>query len=111
MLKTLFKLAVLLLIVNALWQVVPPYWRYVEFRKAVQEIALKGFGKDSARVAEEVLELAARHKVPVDREGVQVKQERISTAIDVVYVESATPVPGWRVTRPLEIHAEVRHVR
>jgi hypothetical protein len=106
LLKTLFKLAVFFLILHALWQVVPPYWRYREFEKAVNHLALTAGERDVGQLVDEVLVLAAEHKVPVEREGIQARRERNRTYIDVVYVESASPIPGWRMTRPLEIHAE-----
>jgi hypothetical protein len=104
--KTIIKLAVFLLIVNALWQVVPPYWRYREFERALQDLALKAGPREAPEIAEAVMGLAADHKVPVLRENVHVTRERTHTYIDVTYVERATPVPGWTVTRLMEIRAE-----
>lgn len=106
MLKTLFKLAVFFLILHAMWQIVPPYWRYREFEKAVKHLALTAGDRDVVQLTDEVLVLAAEHKVPVHRDDIEVIREPTRTRIDVVYLESATPIPGWRMTRPLEVHAE-----
>ncbi len=113
MLKKIVKIAVLLVIANALYQVAPPYWRYQQFKSALQDLALGAKGKSDAAILTEVMELAASHKVAIEREwvGVSRSPDLTHTYIDATWAETLTPFPGWHYTWVPKVRADGWHIR
>jgi hypothetical protein len=95
-LKTLFKLAVALLVAHALFRFVPPYWNFTQFRWALKESAAQWRAHDDQAVTEEVLQLARQHQVPLSAEHVQVRREGDHLFVDVAYTDQIEFVPSMR---------------
>jgi hypothetical protein len=96
MVRKIVKLAIFLLIANALYRFVPVYFHYQQFKDAVHETALFARGRTDAQLIDQVMEHAARHKIPLDREFVQVRHENERTVIDASYIETIEWVPGYK---------------
>jgi hypothetical protein len=108
--KNLIKLAVFLLLANALYQTAPVWVHYYQFKDAVKEMAL--FSKDAseASVVDRVMELAGKHKVPLERDSVQVARTKDHLFIEGAYVEVVKVVPGYEYRWPFEVSVDVWHV-
>jgi hypothetical protein len=111
MLRNLVRLAVLLLIVHALYRFVPVYLHYHQFKDAVAEAALFSKDRSDADLVERVMELAQRYQIPIDREAVQVTRDRQFTYINVAYEEEIEWVPTYKRPMPFTIAVEGWHVR
>jgi RecA-family ATPase len=109
--RTLFRLAVLLLVANALYRFAPPYIHYHEFKDAVKEVAL--FAKDTPEtdIVDRVMVLADRYKIPVGRDAVQVTRDRQFTYINLAYEEQIEWVPSYKRAMPFSVSVEGWHVK
>jgi hypothetical protein len=89
------RLAVVFLIAHALYQFVPTYVRYQQFKDSVNETAMFAKGKSDADITNRVMELAAEHDIPLEREYVQVRRQGDHTYIDASWVSLIKWVPGY----------------
>lgn len=110
MIKNLIKLAVFLLLANALYQAGPVWVHYYQFKDDVKEMAL--FSKETSNpgVVDRVMELAEKHKVPLERESVKVARTKDHLTIDASYVEVVKVVPGYEYRWPFDVSVDVWHV-
>ena len=69
MLRNLIRLAVLLLIANALYRFVPVYLHHYQFKDAVAEAARFSKDRSDAELVDRVMLLAERYQIPLDREA------------------------------------------
>jgi hypothetical protein len=95
MVRTTIRLAILLLIAHALFQAVPVYWHYYQFKDAVKETARYSKGRADAQVVARVLELASQYDVPLERDSLQVWREKEHTFIEAVWVEPVELRPKY----------------
>jgi hypothetical protein len=95
MIRKLLKIAVFLLIANALYQVAPVTLHYYQFRDALQELALYSQKSTDAELINRVLRLAEEHSVPVEPQDVGVRRMLGSVHIDAMYVETLQFAPGF----------------
>jgi hypothetical protein len=105
MLRKVIKLAIPLLIAHALYRSVPVFVHYYQFRDAVKETALFSKDRPNAEVAQRVMDLAAKHDIPIDPETIQVRREREYTYIDANYVQEIEWLPTYK--RPWSFTVEV----
>jgi len=106
MIGKLVKLAIFLLIANALYRVAPAWVHYYEFRDSVKELALFSREKTDGAVVDHVMALAEENHVPLGRDNVQVSRSNEPggqrLAIVAAYAEMLNVVPGytyrWDVT-------------
>jgi hypothetical protein len=110
LIKNLIKLAIFLLMANALYQTAPVWVHHYQFKDAVKEMAL--FSKDTTdgAVLDRVMLLAEQHSVPLDRDAVLVHRGNDRLTIDASYVETVKVVPGYEYRWPLEISIDVLHM-
>jgi hypothetical protein len=108
--KNLFKLAVFLLLANALYQTAPVWMHHYQFKDAVKEMAL--FSKDTtdSAVVGRVMTLAEQYKIPLEREQVVVQRGNDRLTIDASYIQTVRVVPGYDYRWPFEIAIDVLHV-
>jgi hypothetical protein len=106
MIRKLLKLAVFLLVANALYQVVPVSLRYFEFRDAVREMALFPQKLSEAQLVDKVMEIAEEHGIPLERDDVQVRRAFDgSVVVDLSYVEPLRFLPGFEYPWEFEVIA------
>jgi hypothetical protein len=111
MVKTVFKLAIALLILHAAFRFGSAYLRYEQFKDAVHEMALFSKEKDDSVVVDRVLELAGRYNVPLEREFVQIRRDEEHTYVDASYVELIEWVPGYERPWQFDVGASAWHGR
>ena len=111
MIRKLVKLAIFLLIANAVYRIIPPTVRYYQFKDAVQELALFSQKTSDTELLDRVMALADEHSVPLDRDYVQIHRSTGQLRIDASYVESMKVFPGYNYEHQFDVEAKVFDVR
>jgi hypothetical protein len=95
MIGKVIKLAIFLVVAHALYQFVPTYLRYQQFKDDVRQTALFSRELDEPAVVDKVMEQARERQLPLEREAVRVRKVNTETLIDASYVERVKFVPGY----------------
>ncbi|HEY4671239.1 MAG TPA: hypothetical protein VIG78_04145 [Gemmatimonadaceae bacterium] len=111
MIRKLVKLAVFLLIANAVYRIAPVSVHYFQFKDALQELALFSQKVPDAELIDRVMALADEHSVPLDRDYIQIRRPNRQLIIDVAYVESMKVLPGYSYEHEFDIEAKAFDVR
>ena len=93
--KTIIRLVVIGLIVHALYQFLPVYLHYQQFKDDVKQTALFARDASELEIAEQVMAHARQRKVPLSPENIQVRRVSSQLFIDASYVERVKVVPGY----------------
>jgi hypothetical protein len=109
--RKLVKLAIFLLIANAVYRITPPTVHYYKFKDAVQELALFSQKTPDAELIDRVMALADENQVPLDRDYVQVRRSNGQLRIDASYIESMDVLPGYRYDHQFDVEAKAFDVR
>ena len=109
--RNLIRLAVFLLIANALYRSVPVYIHHYQFKDAVEEVALFAKDRTDVELIDRVMVLAERYQIPVDRDAVQVSRDKLMTYITLQYEQPIEWVPKYKRTMPFTVSVEGWHVR
>lgn len=96
MVKTLFKLAVFLLVAHAMFRFVPPYWNHNQFESELKERAVTWRTDTEYQVRERVLEMAQARGLPVSREQITVRRDKDYLFVDVEYPRAIELLPTWK---------------
>lgn len=91
--RALIKLALVVLLVHAAVRVVPPFWNYVKFRDACEEIARFSSKRSVEEVATRVLTKAGQLDIPLRQEQLQVRKQGNVTFIDADYTAQLEYLP------------------
>jgi hypothetical protein len=110
MLRNLVRLAVVLLIGNALYRFVPVYLHHHQFKDAVAETAKFAKERSDTDLVDRVMVLAERYQIPLEREAVQVSRDKQLTYITLTYEEQIQWAPAYRKPMPFTISVEGWHV-
>lgn len=92
--KLLIKLVVFLLIGHALFRFVPPYWDHTQFIRELEETSIGWREYSDAEVRELVFAMAQGHRLPLDREQINVRRERDHLFVEVAYSRPMELIPG-----------------
>ena len=111
MIRKLVKLAIFLLIANALYRVAPPSVHYYQFKDAVQELALFSQKSPDAELIDRVMALAEENSIPLERDYVQVRRSGNQLIIDASYIESMQVLPGFTYDHQFDIEAKAFDLR
>ena len=74
MIKTLFKIALALLVLHGAFRVGYAYWTFYRFEDALQELAQFGDRKDEPALCDAALEAAANYGVPIAKNQLFVRR-------------------------------------
>ena len=105
MIKKVIKLAVFLLIANAVYQIAPVTLHYFQFKDAVEELALFSEKATDTQLVNSVMGLAEEHSIPLEREYVQVNRQQTSLTINAAYLETMRFFPGTQYTWEFDVVA------
>ena len=105
MIRTVLRVVILGLIIHALYQFVPLYIRYQQFKDDVKQTALFARGATESEIAQRVMGHAQQRQVPVVYENVQVRRMTSQLFVDVVYQQPVKVLP-WYVY-PWDVHIAV----
>jgi hypothetical protein len=106
MARTVVKLAIFLLVAHALYRFVPVYFHYQQFKDAVSETALFARNQTDVQIVDRVMDLAAKHQVPLDRDYVRVVRDGNRLTIQAAYVETIEWVPTYKRNWQFDIEEE-----
>jgi hypothetical protein len=109
--RKLVKLAVFLLIANALYRTAPVALHYFQFKDALQELALFSLRVPDAELIDRVMALADEHGVPLDRDYIQIQRSTGRLTIDARYVESMKVLPGYSYEHEFDVEAKAFDAR
>ena len=102
MLRTLVKLAIAALVINASWQLFSVYWSHFKFVDAVQATTQFRGDKSEEQIRNRILELAGEFDVPMSDENLTIRDSKSRTIVDGDYTRSVKLAPGyaypWRFT-------------
>jgi hypothetical protein len=104
--KTLFKLVVFLLIVNALVRFVPPYYHHHEYEQAVEAAALQWRKESDAVLIEQLLAEAAKHQVPVRAQDISIRRTHEHLYVDIAYDVPLELVPTVKSSWKFEVNVD-----
>jgi hypothetical protein len=106
MVKLVLKLAILGLIANALYQVVPPFYTNWKFRDALKELASFSQRKSVDEILDRCVILAKEHDLALDRTDFTIQKGRAITTIDTSYIVDLKYIPGKPHPHLFLVHAE-----
>ena len=93
--KTIIKLLVAALIVNATARLGLSAWTQYQFRDSVQELVLFGSSETPTELKKEIIEEAAEQGVPVDDDDVVVDRQGMLTTAEASYVDEIELFPRY----------------
>lgn len=111
MIRKLVKLAIFLLVANAVYRVAPVSVHYFQFKDALQELALFSQKVSDDELVDRVMALADEHSIPLDRDYVQVRRANGQLIIDASYVESMPVLPGYNYEHQFDVEAKAFDAR
>ena len=91
--RALIKLALVVLVVHAGVRVVPPFWNYVKFRDACEEIARFSSKRSVEDVTARVITKAGQFDIPLRQEQLQVRKQGNVTFIEADYTAQLEYLP------------------
>jgi len=94
MVRTIIRLAIIAVIVNAGLKTFPVFWTHFKFRDAVEDMAMFSQKQTEREVAQRVLDIAARMEVPLGREQVKVHRAQGITYVDAAYTAQLEYFPS-----------------
>jgi hypothetical protein len=103
--RKLVKLAVFLLIANAVYRIAPVSVHFFQFKDALQELALFSQKVPDAELIDRVMAIADEHSVPLDRDYVHIRRVNGHLIIDAAYVESMKVLPGYSYEHEFDVEA------
>ena len=111
MVKLTIKLAIVALIFNALYQVVPSFYTHWQFTDAMKELATyPGFRATNETVLVKCEKIAREHGLPLTQADFDVRlaapKSGKFTTIDVSYEVVLKPIPGKPMTHLFTLHVE-----
>jgi len=93
--KTLIKLAIVVLLANAIWRVGSAYVSYYRFKDAVTEVAINSRNKTDDELHQKVMELAMQYDEPIADDAVAIRHDENRTYIDASYTQPVALFPGY----------------
>ena len=106
MIKKVLKLVVFLFFANVVYQVGPVSVHYVQFKDALEELALFSAKATDAELVDRTMALAEENSIPLEREYVQVQRSGLSLQINASYVEMLQFLPGTPYKHQFDVVAK-----
>jgi hypothetical protein len=103
--KTIIKLLITLVVLNAVWRAGSVAWAYYQFKDATQQALVFGGGTPVNTLHMEIMARAAEFDVPVAAENVSVQREGSRTWAEVAYTQPVELFP--RYTYPMDFQFRV----
>ena len=94
--RTVLKIAILLLVAHALFRFIPPYWHHHQFEAALRDVSQRWGQPHDEEVMQHVLTTAEAHSVPITREHVTVRRQGDRILVDVAYALPIEWVPSYK---------------
>jgi len=106
MVKLVIKLAIVALIANALYQVVPRFYNNWKFQDALKELATFSQRRSVDEIVDRCVLIAKDHDLALDRADFTVNKGKMVTTIDTSYIVDLKYIPGKPHPYTFVVHAE-----
>jgi hypothetical protein len=107
MIKTIVKLALVVVIANGIWHVASAYTSYYKFKDAVADVAIRSSkGMTDDQLKEKVMDLAAEYDEPVAADAIAVRRDERHTYIDASYLKPVSVLPGYNYQWPFSLNVD-----
>jgi hypothetical protein len=106
MVRTLIKLAIVVLVVHAAVKTVPHFWAYAKFRDKVQEMARFSSRRTDQDVLERVVKLAQQFDLPITPADVKVRKQQTTTFVETRYTVQLEYFPSRFYPWTFELRVE-----
>lgn len=83
--RALIRLALVVLVVHAGVRVIPPFWNYVKFRDACEEIARFSARQTVPEITARVMTKAGQLDIPLNEDNLQVRKQGNITFVEADY--------------------------
>ena len=104
--KTLIKLIIAAVVVNAAYRGGSTYLKYYQFKDDTQQMILFGQAEQVGDLAKQILGEAAKRDVPLDADDVMVTREGTRTLAEVSYTENVEIFPRYFYPVSFSFNAE-----
>jgi hypothetical protein len=104
--KTIIKLAVVIVIANGIWRLGTAYMSYYRFKDAVADLAVHSTGMTVEQVKDRVVELAAAHDEPIAADAIAVRREEHHTFVDGSYTKPVAVLQGYEYPWPFSLNVD-----
>jgi len=93
--KNIIKLAIVVLLANAIWRGGSAYLSYYKFNDSVTDVAINSRNKTDDELREKVMALAMEYDEPIDPDAVTIKREGKHVVIEGAYTKPVALFPGY----------------
>jgi len=104
--KTLIKLIIAAVVVNAAYRGGSTYLKYYQFKDETEQMILFGQAEQVGDLAKQILGEAAKRDVPLDADDVMVTREGTRTLAEVSYTENVEIFPRYFYPVSFSFNAE-----
>ena len=104
--KTLIKLIIAAVVVNAAYRGGSTYLKYYQFKDETEQMILFGQAEQVGDLAKQILGEAAKRDVPLDADDVMVMREGTRTLAEVSYTENVEIFPRYFYPVSFSFNAE-----
>ena len=105
--KTLIKLLIAALIVNACYRVGMAYWEYYEFEDSIEKAIQFSRQATPEQLTSAVMELAEERSIPLDQSSVKVTQVHRQVVVDASYERNVDVAPRLPRKFQFDVHVSV----
>jgi hypothetical protein len=102
--KTLIKLLIVALLVNACYHVGVAYWEFYEFEDAIEKTIQFSQRATPAELTSGVMELAKERGIPLDESSLKVTRSARHVVVDAAYERSVDVAPRMPRTFQFDVH-------
>jgi hypothetical protein len=93
--KNIIKLAIVVLLANAIWRGGSAYLSYYKFNDSVTDVAINSRNKTDDELKAKVMALAMEYDEPIDADAVTISHEGNRVVIEGAYTKSVALFPGY----------------
>ena len=104
--KTLIKLIIAAVVVNAAFRGGSAYLKYYQFKDEIQQMILFGQAETVGDLTKQILGEAMKRDVPLEEEDVKVTREGARTVADVSYTDNVEVFPRYFFPVSFSFNAE-----
>ena len=106
MIKTIIKLAIVILLANAVWRAASTYISYYKFNDAVTDVAINSKNKTDEELRDKVMALAMEYDQPIEADAVTITHDGARVHIAGSYVQRVSLFPGTEYQWPFSLTAD-----
>ena len=98
--KTIIKLLIVLVIINALFRVGVVAAKYYQFKDSSQQLVTFGAGIGPGQLQNRIMDKATELEVPIDLDDITVTRDGFHTTATAAYTESVEVFPSYTYPIP-----------